>query len=186
MTIQIWFRFKIKATNQRRLHYQRWIFRFESQSCVQEGNGWLWLKPRIILQVLEIVKCFIVPILTIKWIVFSVRLKASVVLSQEYPTTPPLFSIEITCGQTVIRDSFTKVWICFESLQSNLRITASSEGICDKEERHWIRFWSCDCSGFAPQSSAFRCHCSKLIVNLEVWISLTGKSLHWCLTFTLF
>ncbi|KAJ7387461.1 THO complex subunit 5 [Desmophyllum pertusum] len=38
----------------------------------------------------------------------KVHLKASVVLSQEYPTTPPLFSIAVTCGQTVIRDSFTK------------------------------------------------------------------------------
>lgn len=38
----------------------------------------------------------------------KVHLKASVVLSQEHPTTPPLFSITVTCGQTVIRDSFTK------------------------------------------------------------------------------
>lgn len=38
----------------------------------------------------------------------KVHLRASVILSQEYPTTPPLFSIAVTCGQSVIRDSLTK------------------------------------------------------------------------------
>ncbi|XP_078361839.1 THO complex subunit 5-like isoform X2 [Oculina patagonica] len=38
----------------------------------------------------------------------KVHLRASVVLSPEYPTTPPLILIAVTCGQTVIRDSFTK------------------------------------------------------------------------------
>lgn len=38
----------------------------------------------------------------------KVQLKVSVILSQEYPTTPPLFSIAVTCGKTVIRDSLTK------------------------------------------------------------------------------
>ena len=47
---------------------------------------------------------------TILYLSVLVHLRASVVLSQEYPTTPPLFSITITCGQTVIRDSLTKVW----------------------------------------------------------------------------
>ena len=40
---------------------------------------------------------------------FSVQLKAAVVLSQEHPTTPPFFSVEVCCGKSVIRDSFTKV-----------------------------------------------------------------------------
>ena len=46
----------------------------------------------------------------------SVHLRASVILSQEYPTTPPLFSIAVTCGQSVIRDSLTKVWTNFNFL----------------------------------------------------------------------
>jgi len=38
----------------------------------------------------------------------KVQLKAAVVLSQEHPTTPPFFSVEVCCGKSVIRDSFTK------------------------------------------------------------------------------
>lgn len=38
----------------------------------------------------------------------KVQLKVSVILSQGYPTTPPLFSIAVTCEKTVIRDSLTK------------------------------------------------------------------------------
>ena len=40
---------------------------------------------------------------------FKVQLRAAVVLSQEYPTTPPFFSIEVCCGKAVIQDSSTKV-----------------------------------------------------------------------------
>ncbi|XP_074635104.1 THO complex subunit 5 homolog [Acropora palmata] len=38
----------------------------------------------------------------------KVQLRAAVVLSQEYPTTPPFFSIEVCCGKAVIQDSSTK------------------------------------------------------------------------------
>ena len=39
----------------------------------------------------------------------SAQLKASVIVSQEYPTAPPFFSVEVSCGKTIIRDSLTKV-----------------------------------------------------------------------------
>lgn len=38
----------------------------------------------------------------------KVQLLAAVVLSQEHPTTPPFFSVQVCCGKKVIRDSYTE------------------------------------------------------------------------------
>ena len=95
------------------------VVQFFDSSCVvsRVEKSWFWLKPQSIL-VDKLNGLCIVWSYTFENFIhyFSVHLKASVVLSQEHPTTPPLFSITVTCGKTVIRDSFTKVWICFEFL----------------------------------------------------------------------
>ena len=105
------------------------------------------------------------------------HLKASVVLSQEYPTTPPLFSVAVSCGQSLIRDSFTKVCFYFEFVTIKSPTMVVKAFVIKKRD-----------SGYdfghvtvedTPQSSAFVCDCFKLIVNLKgsiMILHVEGKS----------